>query len=312
MTKKTLPIKLPQKIKADYEHYCRQLHKWSVAYYQNNTSLVADEHYDKVLQKVIALEKAYPVLQTDDSPTQQVGSPVVQSHFQKHQHLYQMLSLSNIFAKDEIATFVTKTAAMTTYNYDLDYVGELKIDGLAISLEYENYELKTASTRGDGKVGEDVTLNVYAIKNIPHKIKVPRLVVRGEIYLSKKAFQHLNEIQQTKQEPLYANARNAAAGTLRNLNVAVVAERNLEAFFYDCHGNKNLTSQAELLSFLQEQGFCVNPHYQVLKNVAEMEHYATQQEAKRNQFAYAIDGVVFKLNQLEARSQVGVTSKFPK
>ena len=215
------------------------------------------------------------------------------------------------FDETELTLFHERIEEQLGSEVAFNYIGELKIDGLSISLEYENYELKTASTRGDGWVGEDVTLNVYAIAAIPQRISVPHLVVRGEIYFSKADFAALNAEQAAKKESLYANARNAASGTLRNLNVALVAKRTLSAFFYDCQGVE-LQTQADLLAFLAATGFPVNPHYQVLESVADLTTYAQQQETKRDQFPYEIDGAVFKLNQVGLRHQMGATSKFPK
>ncbi|QVK05034.1 NAD-dependent DNA ligase LigA [Mycoplasma mycoides] len=289
-----------------------QLNLWSKQYYVDDNPSVDDIEYDLALKELISLETLYPELITSDSPSQKVGG-MVSEKFLKITHKTPMLSLGNVFSFDEFLDFNTQVSKVSN-TLDNQYLAELKIDGLSISLVYENGSLVSAATRGNGVVGEDVTINVKTIKSIPLKInKKERVEVRGEIYLSKVEFEKINQKRLLNNEDLFINPRNAAAGTLRQLDSKIVASRNLDAFlyYYISDDSNNLTQYQSILK-LNELGFKTNKETMLCKNLDEIKAYIDKYTNLKNDLDYQIDGIVFKINDKNLQNSLGFTSKIPK
>ncbi|MBO8158757.1 NAD-dependent DNA ligase LigA [Thermosyntropha sp.] len=281
-------------------------------YYVLDNPLISDAEYDRLMKELKELEEKHPELITPDSPTQRVGGKPLEK-FGTYQHRVPLLSLDNVFSLEELREFdrrIKKEAPNPSY------VAELKIDGLSIALIYEDGILKTAATRGDGITGEDVTSNVKTIKAIPLRLKdkIKNLQVRGEIYMPKEAFLRLNQEQEEKGGKTFANPRNAAAGSLRQLDPRITAGRNLSAFIYDILyiEGEEIKTQEEALNFLKEQGFPVNPHYRFCQDIDEVYEYCREYGEKRHELPYEIDGVVVKLNPFAPREVLGYTAKSPR
>ncbi|KNG79755.1 NAD-dependent DNA ligase LigA [Mycoplasma sp. HU2014] len=289
-----------------------KIEKWSYEYYVLDNPSVDDSEYDLVLNELMDLEKQNSEFITPDSPTQKVGGTIIQG-FEKVNHKTPMLSLGNVFSFEEFKDFNNQISKVTN-TIDNQYFAELKIDGLSISLIYENGILTTAATRGDGVVGEDVTVNVKTIKSIPLKIsKKTRVEVRGEIFLSKKEFEKINNERLLKGEQLFANPRNAAAGTLRQLDSSIVAKRNLDAFlyYYLADDSDDLT-QAESIEKLKQLGFKTNSEPMLCSNLDQIKNYIEKYTELKDDLDYQIDGIVFKLNDKKLQAKVGYTAKAPK
>lgn len=289
------------------------LKKYEYEYYVLNQSSVSDAEYDKLMNQLIDLEGRYPQFITPDSPTQRVGG-TFDSAFKKVKHNKPMLSLSNVYNEEEIRAFTNRVFEATDDN-DIDYVCECKIDGLSISLIYENGILVKAATRGDGVIGEDITLNAYNIKSIPQKIDfyMP-LEVRGEVYMSKNTLKILNEKQLEENKEPFANCRNAAAGSLRQLDYTITKQRCLDTFIYTLIEPERygIKSQYEALMFMKKLGFSVNNEAKIVNGVNQILDYINNLAIKRPSLAYDIDGVVIKVNELDLYSTIGNTAKAPK
>ena len=289
------------------------LKKYEYEYYVLNKSSVSDAEYDKLMNQLIDLESKYPQFITPDSPTQKVGG-TFDSSFKKVKHSKAMLSLSNVYNEEEINLFNNRVIEAIDHS-NVEYVCECKIDGLSISLVYENGVLVKAATRGDGVVGEDITLNAYNIECIPSKIdfKEP-LEVRGEVYMSKSTLKALNikQVEEGKEE--FANCRNAAAGSLRVLDYNITKQRNLQAFIYTLIEPEKygIKTQYEALMFMKKLGFPVNEHAKIVKSVDEILAFISNLSSIRADLAYDIDGVVLKVNELDLYSTIGNTAKAPK
>ncbi|MEQ4551043.1 NAD-dependent DNA ligase LigA [Weissella sp. GP1] len=290
------------------------LKQWAREYYENDAPSVEDSVYDVAYNRLEALEAAFPALVTADSITQQVGGREVKSDLPKVAHQVPMLSLGDVFSFEELADWMATT--QKSFHESLAYNAELKIDGLAISLVYENGALVQASTRGDGSIGEDVTANVRQIKRIPKKLNEPLTVeVRGEVYMPKAAFVTLNEERERDGLPTFANPRNAAAGSLRQLDAKITKQRQLDAFLYfavDAENVLGVTTQAGLLARMAELGLPTNPTNAVVRSEADVEAYITEQTATRDDLAYGIDGIVVKVNDLAYHEELGNTVKVPR
>lgn len=289
------------------------LKKYEYEYYVLNQSSVSDAEYDKLMNQLIALETQYPQFITPDSPTQRVGG-TFDSSFKKVKHSRPMLSLSNVYNEEEIQGFASRVIEAIDTN-DVEFVCECKIDGLSIALTYEDGVLVKASTRGDGVTGEDITLNAYNISSIPQKIDFKdNLEVRGEVYMSKQTLETLNQIQIEQGKEPFANCRNAAAGSLRQLDYTITKKRNLDTFIYTLIEPEKygIKSQYEALMFMKKLGFAVNPEAKIVKNVQEILDYIDNLGKKRYSLAYDIDGVVIKVNELDLYSTIGNTAKAPK
>lgn len=280
-------------------------------YYVLDKPTITDQEYDKYLRELIKLEEKHPELKTEDSPTNRVGGKVIDS-FNKIVHEIPMMSLSNVFNESEIINFDERIKKVVP---NPNYVAELKIDGLSVSLLYKDGKLLRAATRGDGVTGEDITHNVKTIKSIPLRLSRPiDIEVRGEIYMSKKAFNELNEKRTLNGEEPFANPRNAAAGSVRQLDSSIAAERKLDAFLYHIPEAEkyNIASQDGALSFMKELGFVVNPNIRVIHNISELLEFTSYWTEHRDSLDYEIDGIVIKLNNLEGQKKLGFTAKYPK
>ena len=286
------------------------LRRLSREYYELDSPTVSDQEYDRYMQELIKIEQLHPEWAKDDSPTKRVGGEVI-SEFKKIIHEKPMLSLSNVFNEDEIRTFDERIKKEVTPNY----VCELKIDGLSVSLLYQKGKLIRGATRGDGVSGEDITHNVKTIKSIPLVLNRPLdIEVRGEIYMSKKSFNKLNEIRKSNGEELLANPRNAAAGSVRQLDSKIAASRNLDCFIYHLPNPEDfgIKTHYEALQFMKELGFNVNPNIELVENIDEVLKYIDKWTEKRDTLPYEIDGIVIKTNDFGQQSQLGFTSKYPK
>lgn len=289
-----------------------QVEEWGREYYENDNPSVEDYVYDQAYQRLVTLEQTFPELQSPDSPTQQVGAATI-SDFAKVEHQNPMLSMGDVFSVAELVEFNERLQrnGVDHPEYNL----ELKIDGLAISLLYENGKFVQGSTRGDGRIGEDITKNITKIKSIPQTLSQPLTVeVRGECYMPKAAFAKLNEQREAQGLPVFANPRNAAAGSLRQLDPQVTAQRELSTFMYYVPDYQTLgvTTQSEALVALGQLGFSVNLNNQVATTQDEIEAYINTYTQKRNDLEYGIDGIVEKVNDLALQEELGSTVKVPR
>lgn len=291
------------------EQLQNQLQQWANAYYTLDKPLVSDFEYDAVMQELIQLENEYPQYKDKNSITNKVGYEILDK-FIKENHQEKMLSLGNAYSYDELRLFEKKV--LNEIN-EVEWVVELKIDGLAISLVYENYTLSKAITRGDGFVGENVTHNIKTIKSIPRKINLESLTVRGEVYLEKNTLAQLNEQRMKNNEELLVNCRNAAAGAVRQLDANKAAERNLQAFlYYVVDGDQLCATHEDVLKLLQHEQFEVNPYYKKLSSMNEVINYIDEIAAIKHTLPYDIDGMVIKVNNISHQKQLGETIKVPK
>lgn len=291
-----------------------QLQQWAKEYYENDSPTVEDAEYDKVYKRLQELEAAFPELVNPDSITQQVGGHKTKSELPKVEHDVPMLSLGDVFSMDELTNWMVNT--QKSFTKELSYNAELKIDGLAVSLVYQEGLLVQASTRGDGNVGEDVTSNIKYVDDIPKKLSEPLSIeVRGEIYMPKEAFVSLNESRERDGLPTFANPRNAAAGSLRQLDPLITKKRKLSAFMYqvvDAPRSLNIKTQSELLIRLSQLGLPANNTNAVVTSTTDVENYIVSQTNHRDSLSYGIDGIVIKVNNLSFHEELGNTVKVPK
>lgn len=289
-----------------------EIRKHEYQYYVVDAPVISDTEYDLLMQELIRLEKEYPDLITADSPTQRVGGQVLEK-FRTINHRTHLLSLDNAFSLEDLREFDRKVSKVAK---NASYMAELKIDGVSIALIYEKGVLVSAATRGDGVVGEDVTLNIKTIKNIPLKLRdsLPRLEVRGEIFMPRKEFFRLNQEKEEKGERVFANPRNAAAGSLRQLDPAITAKRALAGFIYDILYVEgiNIQNQQEALQFLRHQGLPVNPEARFCRDIESVYDYSQEYLGQRHELAYDIDGIVLKLNPFAERMELGQTARSPR
>lgn len=289
------------------------LHKYGHAYYVLDKPLVEDSVYDQLLHELIALEEANPSLVFPDSPTQRVGGTAVDG-FRKVEHDYPMLSLSNAFNEVDLRDFDRKIRQ--AIGHDFSYVCELKIDGLAISLKYVDGVFVQGATRGDGTVGEDITVNLKTIRAIPLRLEEPVTIeVRGEAFMPKKSFESLNELREQNGEELFANPRNAAAGSLRQLDPKVAASRQLSTFIYAIGGNGEaygIDSHEEMLHYLESLEFPANKERTFCATIDEVLAYIEKWTVERPNLAYEIDGIVIKVNRYAHQDELGFTAKSPR
>ena len=286
------------------------INKANHEYYILDNPTLTDQEYDRYMQELIKIETQHPEWVRDDSPTKRVGNEVI-SEFKKITHEKPMLSLSNVFNEDEIRLFDEKIKKELIPKY----VCELKIDGLSVSLLYKQGKLIRGATRGDGITGEDITHNVKTIKSIPLKLKDPLdIEVRGEIYMSKSSFNKLNELRKKNNEELLANPRNAAAGSVRQLDSKVAASRKLDCFIYHLPNpeNYNIKTHYDSLKFMKDLGFNINPNIKLVNNIDGVIEYINEWTDKRDTLPYEIDGIVIKTNDFDQQNKLGFTSKYPK
>ena len=294
------------------EELKEQLNRWSHEYYVEDKPTATDAEYDKAYHELVALEVEHPEFVTPDSPTQRVGGEVL-DQFQKVTHTNPMLSLSNAFSKEDLEEFNARLRKLT--NRAIEYVCELKIDGLSIALTYQDGQLVLGATRGDGTTGEDVTGNVRTIKSVPLSLKEPwNIEVRGECYMPKKAFVALNESREEEGLEVFANPRNAAAGSLRQLDPKIAAKRNLSVFLYSSPSVEelNVSTQEELLEKMAEIGFVTNSERLKCQTIDEVWNYIETIASKRPDLPYEIDGMVIKVNDFATQEEIGFTVKAPR
>lgn len=289
----------------------KELEKYSIEYYVYDNPSVSDQEYDRLMQELMTLEEKHPEMYDANSPSQRIIGQVLEG-FEKVRHDSQMLSLGNVFNYEEIEEFVNRIQGSVK---DAEFVVECKYDGLAMSLIYENGSFVRAVTRGDGLVGEDVSANIKTIQSIPMHIPERRHVeVRGEVYMPKKSFEELNERQKKNNQALFANPRNAAAGSIRQLDSSVCASRKLDAYWYYFQNAQDfgILTQQEALDRMRSLNFKVNPLFKVCKNTKEIWEFIQSIQEKRNDLPYEIDGMVIKLNSLSDQRTLGSTAKVPR
>ena len=281
-------------------------------YYELDQPRITDAEYDALLRELLDLEANHPNWVTPDSPTLRVGGEVTKE-YAKVRHLEPLLSLDNAFAAGDLREFDRRVRQVAP---SADYVVELKIDGLTVALSYEDGFMVRGATRGDGEVGEDITANVKTVGSIPLRLNdiVSKLSVRGEGYMPKASFARLNQEREDEGQPPFANPRNAAAGSLRQLNSRITAQRKLDYFAYQVLATKELGlhKQTEVLTYLQRQGFVVNPEYKIFKDMEEIIAYCQAMVFERHRFPYDIDGLVIKVNEFALQEELGFTAKSPR
>ncbi|WP_172930504.1 NAD-dependent DNA ligase LigA [Streptococcus sp. 1969] len=285
------------------------LNRYATEYYTSDNPSVSDSEYDRLYRELVELETAYPDQVLADSPTHRVGGKVLDG-FEKYSHQYPLYSLQDAFSREELEAFDTRVRKEVAHP---TYICELKIDGLSISLTYEKGILVAGVTRGDGSVGENITENLKRVKDIP--LTLPEeldITVRGECYMPRASFDQVNQARQENGEPEFANPRNAAAGTLRQLDTAVVAKRNLATFLYQEASPSTRDSQEKVLKHLEQFGFVVNSKRILAESMDEIWNFIQEVEEERDNLPYDIDGVVIKVNDLANQEELGFTVKAPK
>ena len=285
------------------------LNRYASEYYTSDNPSVSDSEYDRLYRELVELEKAHPEQVLPDSPTHRVGGKILDG-FEKYSHQYPLYSLQDAFSREELDAFDARVCKELD---DVTYICELKIDGLSISLTYEQGIFVAGATRGDGSVGENITENLKRVKDIP--LSLPEkldITVRGECYMPRVSFNQVNLARQENGEPEFANPRNAAAGTLRQLDTAVVAKRNLATFLYQEASPSTRDSQEKVLEHLKQLGFVVNPRRLLAHSMDEVWDFIQEVGQERDQLPYDIDGVVIKVNDLAGQEQLGFTVKAPK
>lgn len=297
----------------------QQLDEHNYHYYVLDQPLIDDAQFDRLMGRLIELETLYPSLVTADSPTQRVGG-MVAGGFERVTHLTAMRSLGNAFSAEELLAFDQKVRNGLAVDGKIEYIVELKIDGLAINLTYENGRLVSGVTRGDGTQGENVTSNIRTIKSVPLVLRPdgvsvpPVLEVRGEVYMPKGEFERLNRERQESGEVLLANPRNAAAGSLRQLDPKITAQRSLDIFLYGIgvYTGVELTTHGQMLEYLKKLGFKINTQYNVFEGIEDVITYCKAFVEKRHDLPYDIDGMVIKVNDLASQLLLGYTAKDPR
>ena len=285
------------------------LNRYATEYYTSDNPSVSDSEYDRLYRELVELETAYPDQVLADSPTHRVGGKVLDG-FEKYSHQYPLYSLQDAFSREELEAFDARVRKEVPHP---TYICELKIDGLSISLTYEKGILVAGATRGDGSIGENITENLKRVKDIP--LTLPEeldITVRGECYMPRASFDQVNQTRQENGEPEFANPRNAAAGTLRQLDTAVVAKRNLATFLYQEASPSTRDSQEKVLMHLEQLGFVVNPKRILAENIDEIWNFIQEVGQERENLPYDIDGVVIKVNDLAGQEELGFTVKAPK
>lgn len=295
-------------MKERYDELIKLIEKANYDYYTLDNPTVTDREYDNWMSELLDIEERHPEIKRKDSPSEKIGGEVI-SEFKKVEHKIGMFSISDVFNESEIVAFDERIRKEFP---NPSYVCELKIDGLAVSLQYEKGILKRAATRGNGLVGEDITHNVKTIGTIPLRLNKPvDIEVRGEIYMPLKAFNELNEKRLKNGEPTFQNPRNAAAGSIRQLDSSVAKSRKLDAFLYHVPETDKKTHYEALME-LKELGFIVNPNIRLVKNIDEILDYINEWTARRGELPYDIDGIVIKVNDIHMQRELGFTAKYPR
>lgn len=287
----------------------KELNQYAKEYYTEDSPTVSDTEYDKLYRELVELEKQFPNLIAADSPTHRIGGLVLEG-FEKYRHQYPLYSLQDAFSREELDAFDQRIKAEFP---DASYMAELKIDGLSISLTYVNGRLEVGATRGDGSIGENITENLKRIHDIPLVLNQPlNITVRGECYLPRKEFDRINTERQENGETEFANPRNAAAGTLRQLDTRVVAQRKLATFLYQEASPTERLTQDDVLNEITELGFMVNPNRIVTSSMDEIWDFIQEIQIQRDGLEYDIDGIVIKVNSLAMQEELGFTVKAPR
>ncbi len=295
-------------MKKRYNELISLINQANHEYYVLDNPTVEDQIWDNWMQELLEIEKKHPDIKREDSPSQKIGGIVI-DQFDKVTHQIPLMSLSNVFNENEIRDFDSKIKKEFK---DPKYVCELKIDGLSVSLTYEDGILKTAATRGNGFIGEDITHNVKTIKSIPLKLNEKvNIEVRGEIFMPLDSFNKLNEERKNNNLPLFQNPRNAAAGSVRQLDSNIAASRNLSAFFYHVP-NTNLKSHFETINYLKGLGFLTNPYIKITNDIEKVISFVNKWIQKRDSLSYEIDGVVIKVDDISMQKELGTTARSPK
>ena len=303
-----------EELKKRLEELKEQIRENDYQYYVLDDPQISDYEYDKLMQELLDIEKAHPELLTADSPSQRVGGEAL-SEFPPYTHRNPLLSLGNSYNEEDLREFDRRVKSDLGVD-TVEYVVEYKIDGLSVALSYENGVLVTGATRGDGYIGENVTNNIRTVKNIPLKLRKTETLMeaRGEVYLPRAAFERLNKQREENGEPLFANPRNAAAGSLRQLNPKIAAERDLRAIIYNLlylEGADSPQSQSECLKYLHEQGFTVSEPL-VSSDIDEIVEYCRKKGESRHELDYDIDGMVVKVNSIAYQEQLGYRARNPR
>ena len=306
------------KVKADIEKLRQKIDEHNYRYYVLDAPLVSDAEYDKLFQRLKALEAEHPTFITSDSPTQRVGAAPLKE-FAKINHDVPMLSLENAFDDEGITAFDRRIHERLKIETPIEYCCEPKLDGLAVNIRYENGLLVQAATRGDGTTGEDITENIKTIRAVPLRLRghhFPRILdVRGEVFMSKKGFEELNKQAEKKGEKLFANPRNAAAGSVRQLDPRITASRPLELYCYGVgmvEGFKLPQKHYEILKQLSDWGLRINPLIDVVQGAEGCFQYYRHVGAKRDKLSYEIDGVVYKVNSISDQEKLGFVTRAPR
>ena len=298
-----------EKLRSEINHH-------NYRYYVLDNPEISDAEYDDLIRELKQLEEQYPQFLTDDSPSQRIGAAPVEA-FGVVEHPQPLLSLGNVFSEDELEGWYTRTQKLVGSS-QFDFIGEHKIDGLAVALTYVDGKLTTGATRGDGFRGEDITQNLRTVRSIPLSLPQdapPRLEVRGEVYLSKKGFKKLNEQRAEEEQPLFANPRNAAAGSVRQLDSRITARRPLDIYIYMLgwvEGKTIPPTHWETMEYLQSLGFKVNPNNSHLENLDDVKDFYRTWEKQREELPYEADGIVIKINQLNLHDELGDTGHEPR
>ncbi|MBQ8870606.1 MAG: NAD-dependent DNA ligase LigA [Alphaproteobacteria bacterium] len=306
-----------EQAKKDLEFIANEMAKADIAYYQNDDPYLTDAEYDELKLKNELLEKKFPHLIRADSPSKKIGAPI-KNDFAKVEHKVPMLSLGDIFSEDELIDFVKSVQRFLNTSDDIEMTSEPKMDGLSFSARYENGMLVKGATRGDGKIGEDITANLKTISGLPHFVNAPDfpsvMEVRGEVYMSKADFFALNEKQAAQNKKIFANPRNAAAGSLRQLDSNITKKRNLSLLVYTWGevSDINWQTQAEFLQRVKDWGFPVNPYNKLCHNLEEVIDSYKILLQTRADLPYDIDGIVYKVNSLELQNRLGFLTRTPR
>lgn len=295
-------------MKERYDELIKLIEKANYDYYTLDNPTVTDREYDNWMSELLDIEERYPEIKRKDSPSEKIGGEVI-SEFKKVEHKIGMFSIADVFNESEIVAFDERIRKEFP---NPSYVCELKIDGLAVSLQYEKGILKRAATRGNGLVGEDITHNVKTIGTIPLRLNKPvDIEVRGEIYMPLKAFNELNQKREKNGEPIFQNPRNAAAGSIRQLDSSVAKSRKLDAFLYHVPATDKKTHYEALME-LKELGFIVNPNIRLVNSIEEILDYINEWTNRRSELPYDIDGIVIKVNDIHMQRELGFTAKYPR